>query len=131
LLHVTLGNPLEKGLRKRGLSPELLCAGAYSARCHGALSNAAKKFVLAAGDSTVRALVSLIEEDEGDFLPLELTMSTSMLFELLEWATFVVFGGGLDLQTHQVVRRRLQRGQHTRATSISQSKANPQGFSPQ
>ena len=31
----------------------------------------------------------------GYFLPLDLTMSTSMLFELLEWATAVVFGGEL------------------------------------
>jgi putative membrane protein len=28
------------------------------------------------------------------FLPLDLVMSTSMLFELLEWATATVFGGG-------------------------------------
>jgi putative membrane protein len=31
----------------------------------------------------------------GYFLPLDLTMSTSMLYELVEWATAVVFGGGL------------------------------------
>ncbi len=31
----------------------------------------------------------------GYFLPLDLTMSTSMLYELLEWATCVVFGGEL------------------------------------
>ncbi len=31
----------------------------------------------------------------GYFLPLDLTMSTSMLFELFEWAVAVVFGGGL------------------------------------
>jgi putative membrane protein len=31
----------------------------------------------------------------GYFLPLDLTMSTSMLFELLEWAVAVVFGGGV------------------------------------
>ena len=31
----------------------------------------------------------------GYFLPLDLTMSTSMLFELLEWAVAAVFGGGL------------------------------------
>jgi len=30
----------------------------------------------------------------GYFLPLDLTMSTSMLYELLEWATAVVFGNG-------------------------------------
>jgi len=31
----------------------------------------------------------------GYFLPLDLTMSTSMLYELLEWATSLVFGGDL------------------------------------
>src|SRR4249920_1715898 len=31
----------------------------------------------------------------GYFLPLDLTMSTSMMYELLEWATSVVFGGDL------------------------------------
>ncbi len=31
----------------------------------------------------------------GYFLPLDLTMSTSMLYELIEWATCVVFGGEL------------------------------------
>ena len=30
----------------------------------------------------------------GYVLPLDLTMSTSMLYELIEWATSVVFGGG-------------------------------------
>ena len=30
----------------------------------------------------------------GYFLPLDLTMSTSMIYELLEWATAAVFGGG-------------------------------------
>jgi putative membrane protein len=29
----------------------------------------------------------------GYFLPLDLTMSTSMLYELIEWATAVIFGG--------------------------------------
>jgi len=29
----------------------------------------------------------------GYFLPLDLTMSTSMLYELIEWATSVIFGG--------------------------------------
>lgn len=43
LLDVALGNPLEKGIEKRGPSPELLFAGAYSACYHGALINAAKK----------------------------------------------------------------------------------------
>jgi len=31
----------------------------------------------------------------GYFLPLDLTMSTSMLYELVEWGTAVVFGGEL------------------------------------
>jgi putative membrane protein len=31
----------------------------------------------------------------GYFLPLDLTMSTSMLYEILEWGTAVYFGGGL------------------------------------
>ena len=41
LLNVTLGNPLEKGIEKRGPNPELLFAGAYSACYHGVLINAA------------------------------------------------------------------------------------------
>jgi len=67
LLNVTLGNPLEKGAEKRGPSPELLFAGAYSACYHGALANAAKKLGTAVADSTVRALVSLIEDDQGGY----------------------------------------------------------------
>lgn len=31
----------------------------------------------------------------GYFLPLDVTMSTSMIYELMEWAAAVVFGGGL------------------------------------
>jgi Ohr subfamily peroxiredoxin len=64
---VTLGNPLEKGGEKRGPSPEMLFAGAYSACFHGALGNAAKKLGTQVGDSTVRALVSLIEDDQGGY----------------------------------------------------------------
>ncbi len=67
LLDVTLGNPLEKGIEKRGPSPEMLFAGAYSACYHGALSNAAKKLGTVVIDSKVRALVSLIEYDQGMF----------------------------------------------------------------
>src|SRR5436190_20954474 len=66
-LDVTLGNPLQKGIEKRGPNPELLFAGAYSACYHGALSNAAKKLGAKADDSTVRALVSLIEDDQGGY----------------------------------------------------------------
>lgn len=64
---VTLGNPLEEGGGKRGPGPELLFAGAYSACYHGALGNAAKKLGTPVQDSTVRALVSLIEEDDGGY----------------------------------------------------------------
>jgi len=67
LLDLTLGNPLEKGAEKRGPNPELLFAAAYSACYHGALGNAAKKLGTVVEDSTVRALVSLIEEDNGGY----------------------------------------------------------------
>src|SRR6185503_18239068 len=67
LLNVTLGNPLEKGIEKRGPNPELLFAGAYSACFHGALSNAAKKLGTPVEDSTVGAMVSLIEDDQGGY----------------------------------------------------------------
>jgi osmotically inducible protein OsmC len=67
LLNVTLGNPLEPGAEKRGPNPELLFAGAYSACYHGALKNAAKKMSVAVSESTVRALVSLIEDDAGGY----------------------------------------------------------------
>lgn len=67
LLNVTLGNPLEKGAEKRGPSPEMLFAGAYAACYNGALSNAAKKMGTLVDDSTVRALVSLIEDDHGGY----------------------------------------------------------------
>jgi putative membrane protein len=33
----------------------------------------------------------------GYFLPLDLTMSTSMLFELIEWIVAEIFGGGLGM----------------------------------
>ena len=67
LLKATLGNPLEKGAEKRGPNPELLFAGAYSSCYHGALMNAAKKLNAPIKDSTVRALVSLQEDDEGGY----------------------------------------------------------------
>ena len=67
LLDVALGNPLEKGIERRGPTPELLFAGAYSACYHGALINAAKKLGAPAKDSKVRALVSLIEDDQGGY----------------------------------------------------------------
>ncbi len=64
LLNVTLGNPLEKGEEDRGPNPELFFAAAYAACYHGALVNAAKKLGTPVADSTVRALVSLIEDDQ-------------------------------------------------------------------
>src|ERR1039458_6209520 len=67
LLNVTLGNPLKKGAEKRGPNPELLFAGAYSACYHGALINAAEKLGVPVKDSTVRALVSLIDDDHGGY----------------------------------------------------------------
>jgi osmotically inducible protein OsmC len=67
LWYVTLGNPLEKGIEARGPTPELLFAGAYSACFHSALTGAAEKLGMSAGDSTVRALVSLIEEAQGGY----------------------------------------------------------------
>jgi Ohr subfamily peroxiredoxin len=67
LLDVTLGNPLVAGEATRGPNPELLFAGAYSACYHGALLNAAKKLGTPIKDSTVRARVSLIEDDQGGY----------------------------------------------------------------
>ncbi len=67
LLNVQLGNPLEAGIEKRGPNPELLFAGAYAACYHGALLNAAKRLNTPAEGSKVRALVSLIEDDQGGF----------------------------------------------------------------
>ncbi len=67
LLNVTLGNPLQPGEETRGPNPEHLFAGAYSACYHGALKNAAKKFGVAVTDSTVRAFVSLMEDDKGGY----------------------------------------------------------------
>ena len=67
LLNVTLGNPLEPGAERRGPNPELLFAAAYSACYHGAVLNAAKKLKTAVQDSTVRALVSLLEDGSGGY----------------------------------------------------------------
>ncbi len=73
LIDVALGNPLEKGIETSGPNPELLFAGAYSACYHGALVNAAKKLGTPLDDSTVRALVSLVEDDnDGYGLAIEL-----------------------------------------------------------
>jgi Ohr subfamily peroxiredoxin len=67
MLNTDLGNPLEKGLEKRGPNPEQLFASAYAACYHGALMNAAKKHGVQLHDSTVRALVSLMEDDKGGY----------------------------------------------------------------
>lgn len=67
LLDLSLGNPLVKGIERRGPSPELLFAAAYSACYNGALVNAAEKLGTAVSDSTVRALVSLIEDEQGGY----------------------------------------------------------------
>jgi len=67
LLNLTLGNPLEKGIETRGPNPELLFAGAYSACYHGALVNAAKKLGTPIQQSKVRAVVSLVEDDQGGY----------------------------------------------------------------
>ncbi len=67
LLNITLGNPMEQGAEKRGPSPELLFAGAYSACYGGALANGAKKLGTPVENSTVRALVSLLEDEQGGY----------------------------------------------------------------
>jgi osmotically inducible protein OsmC len=67
LINTELGNPLEKGIEKRGPNPEQFFASAYAACYHGALLNAAKKLNVPAKDTAVRARVNLIEEDNGGF----------------------------------------------------------------
>lgn len=67
LLDLVLGNPLEEGIETLGPNPETLFAGAYSACYHGAVVNAAERLLVPITDSTVRALVSLIEEDNGGY----------------------------------------------------------------
>lgn len=67
LLDISLGNPLVAGIETRGPSPELLFAAAYSACYNGALGNAAEKLGTPVTDSTVRALVSLIEDEQGGY----------------------------------------------------------------
>jgi Ohr subfamily peroxiredoxin len=64
---VTLGNPLEPGGKSPGPGPELLFAGAYSACFHGALLNAGIKLGTPVMESTVRAFVSLVEDDSGGY----------------------------------------------------------------
>jgi lipoyl-dependent peroxiredoxin len=73
LIDATLGNPLEKGQERKGPNPEHFFASAYAACYHGALKNAAKKLGANVEDSTVRASVSLLEdESQGYHLAVEL-----------------------------------------------------------
>jgi len=67
LLNISLGNPLEHGLEKRGPSPELLFAGAYAACFHGAVVNAVRRMGTPSPDPSVRVQVSLQEEDTGGY----------------------------------------------------------------
>jgi len=67
LLDVASGNPLEKGIERRGPNPELLFAAAYAARYHGAVGNAAKRLGILLKDFAVRASVSLIEDDQAGY----------------------------------------------------------------
>jgi len=67
LLKATLGNPLEKGIERRGPNPEHLFAAAYSACYHGALQNAAKTLGVELRDSKIRAVVHLLEDHSGGY----------------------------------------------------------------
>ncbi len=67
LLDLTLGNPLEAGIEKRGPNPELLFAAAYAACFNGALVNACETLGTPTTESVVTAKVSLIEDDEGGY----------------------------------------------------------------
>ena len=67
LFKTQLGNPLEKGIERRGPNPEHLFAAAYSACYHGALLNAAKKLNTELKDSKIRAVVNLNEDDTGGY----------------------------------------------------------------
>ena len=71
-------------METRGPNPELLFAAAYSACYHGALSNAAEKLGTSLTDSTVRAVVSLVEDDQGGYgLAVELHAHHLPVFESL------------------------------------------------
>jgi len=65
VLNDSLGNPLDADDGYSGPSPELLFAGAYAACFHGALAKVAATPDAPTPDSIVRAMVSLIEDDEG------------------------------------------------------------------
>ena len=64
---IRFGTPMQKGADKLGHNPEPLFVGAYSACYRSALGNAAKELGTPVEDSTVRALVSLIEEDQRGY----------------------------------------------------------------
>lgn len=68
LLDTVLGNPLEPGRETLGPNPEQLFAAAYAACYHSALIGAAKRLGTPATDSTVRAVVRLMEDEHGGFL---------------------------------------------------------------
>lgn len=73
MLNTQLGNPLEKGVEKRGPNPEQLFASAYAACYHSAVFSAAKKAGVTLKNSEIRAAVSLLEDDnEGYHLAVEL-----------------------------------------------------------
>jgi len=67
LLNIALGSPLVEGAEKRGPSPELLFAAAYAACFQGALNNAARNLGTPVKDSRAKALVSLVEDDQGGY----------------------------------------------------------------
>ena len=67
LLAVALVNPLEQGSENHGPNPEQMFAGAYAACYNGALHNAAKRLGTSVENSTARALVSLIEDEQGGY----------------------------------------------------------------
>ena len=67
LLKTQLGNPLEKGIERRGPNPEGLFASAYAACYHSALLNAAKKLGTELRDSKLRAVVNLNEDTTGGY----------------------------------------------------------------
>jgi len=62
-----VGKSAGEGHRETRSQSRAVVCGAYSACYHGALGNAAKKLGTPVKDSTVRALVSLIEDDQGGY----------------------------------------------------------------
>jgi len=62
-----LGNPLEKGIEKRGPNPELLFAGAYSACYPRRLEQRGQKARHTGRGFHGAGVVSLIEDDHGGY----------------------------------------------------------------